>query len=127
MDNYYKIDNIEARLKADAVEAMERDPELKQTQQLLEKNGGDIPMKHMYYIGLYQLRKDLVRHALGHDPDLSDLRTFHDREEANFHTLNAWLGDDVYFKVERAKISPDLGPLNPEEFPKDEKIENLNL
>ena len=92
MTDYNSTKNIEARLKAEAIHEMEKCPELKEAAE--NYDGGVLPIEYVYHTGLYLLNKDLVRHALDNDPELSDLRTFRDREEANYHTLNAWLGDE---------------------------------
>jgi hypothetical protein len=54
----------------------------------------EVPIKHMYIIGLYYLDKDWVNHALNVDPLLDYLKTYTQRESENFHNLNSWLGED---------------------------------
>jgi len=42
--------------------------------------------------GLARLDKAIVEDALAHDPQWAYLRTPQQREDENWHSLNAWLG-----------------------------------
>jgi hypothetical protein len=94
--------NIETRIKQESEYEMERCPELKELILSLAaelKSRGSfsqslVPDKYAYHVGCYFLDEKLVRYALENDPDLEELRTFEGRENANYHTLNEWLGED---------------------------------
>jgi hypothetical protein len=100
MNSYYNINNVEERLKREADRAIENDAELHALVSHLDgletlPTVDELPIKHLkyvYHLGLYYLNKQWVLYALGNDPSLSDLKSFEDREAANYHTLNHWLG-----------------------------------
>ena len=94
--------DIETRIKQEAEYEMERCPELKElilslAAELKSKGSFSqslVPDEYAYHVGCYFLDEQLVRYALENDPDLEELGTFEGRENANYHTLNEWLGED---------------------------------